>query len=151
MLAPMSFSDQINRAPLPFDAASGDEALAALTTPDSARDLIRGTAGSSPYLKTLIHRWSDWLSEALTQPPEAVFQALLKEVAEIPDGDLGPGLRHAKGRVALWVALADLGGVWPLKKVTGGADGFRRCCCRACADFACGSRNPAGKTAGAGA
>ncbi len=124
MLAPMSFSDQINRAPLPFDAASGDEALAALTTPDSARDLIRGTAGSSPYLKTLIHRWSDWLSEALTQPPEAVFQALLKEVAEIPDGDLGPGLRHAKGRVALWVALADLGGVWPLKKVTGALTDF---------------------------
>ena len=122
--ARMIFADEITRAPHAFDTASGDEALAAVAVPAAARDLIHGTAGSSPYLKMLIHRWSDWLSDALTQSPDAVMPALLQGVADIPLADLGPGLRHAKGKVALWTALADLGGVWTLEQATGALTDF---------------------------
>jgi [glutamine synthetase] adenylyltransferase / [glutamine synthetase]-adenylyl-L-tyrosine phosphorylase len=120
----MNFADQITRTPHTIDADSGDEALTALSIPTAAHALIRGAAGSSPYLRTLILRWPDWLNAAMTQPPGAVLRALLKDVAAIPDADLGPGLRHAKGKVALWVALADLGGVWPLERVTGALTDF---------------------------
>ena len=37
----------------------------------------------------------------------------------MPLTSLATGLRQAKRRIALITALADLGGVWPLEKVTG--------------------------------
>ena len=114
----MDFAAKITRLPLPVDPARGQEAVdaAAIADPRIA-DLIRGAAGCSPYLSGLIAREADWLADALTRP---------MTVAEVTDGfdrlsadDLGPALRQAKRRVALWAALADLGGVWGLDDVTG--------------------------------
>src|SRR5690606_32790070 len=45
-------------------------------------------------------------------------------LANLAPDALGPGLRRAKARVALLVALADLGGVWPLEEVTGALTGL---------------------------
>jgi glutamate-ammonia-ligase adenylyltransferase len=112
----MSFASRIARWPTPFDPALGDEAAARFAGlgPEVAA-LIRGTAGCSPYLKGLIQRHGDWLEAALEAGPEA---ALAAEMAALEAEDLGPRLRVAKGRVALLIALADLGGLWPVMQVT---------------------------------
>jgi glutamate-ammonia-ligase adenylyltransferase len=116
----MSFASRLTRHPIPFDPDRGADALAHL--PDLApelRPLIEGTGGCSPYLLSLMGKEKDWLAEALTQDPVAVHRALLQETAAVALADLAPGLRRMKRRVALYAALADLGGVWPLEQVTG--------------------------------
>lgn len=121
----MRFDDTITRHPLPYDTARADEA--ALLFPDASPEfvaLIRGTAGCSPYLGGLIQREVDWLRDAIGTPADAVMDRLLADVAALPFAGLGDALRQAKRRVALWTALADLGGVWPLAKVTGALSDF---------------------------
>jgi [glutamine synthetase] adenylyltransferase / [glutamine synthetase]-adenylyl-L-tyrosine phosphorylase len=112
----MTFASRIRRHPLPFDPAAGAAAVQALSGlgPDLS-PLIAGTAGCSPYLSALMLREADWLRAALTMEPADVVPGILAAIADPP----GPGLRQAKRRVALYTALADLGGVWTLEEVTG--------------------------------
>ncbi len=115
----MDFLSRISRLPRAFDPDRGDDTLTLL--PDMAGDLaklLHGTAGCSPYLKSLIEKEREWLPEAFDDPEAAVshLYAALKEVA--PD-TLGTELRRGKRRIALMTALADLAGVWPLERVTG--------------------------------
>ena len=118
----MSFADRITRLPLPTDEARGAAAAARLpgASPRLA-DLLRGAAGSSPYLAGLIEREADWLAQALDRDPTAAWLAFAETEGfeALPPTDLGPALRQAKRRVALYAALADLGGVWSLDEVTG--------------------------------
>ncbi|SFR03962.1 glutamate-ammonia-ligase adenylyltransferase [Poseidonocella sedimentorum] len=79
--------------------------------------LILGTAGCSPYLKSLLEKEIAWWPGAL-EAPEAAMAAVLAEVDEMAPDALGAGLRQAKRRVALLTGLADLGGVWSLEEVT---------------------------------
>ena len=112
------FSARLTRCPLPFDRDAGREARAAVPgLPPELGDLVEGTAGCSPFLRGLTLRHAEWLAEALSGPPEAALEAIL--ASEAPLSELGPALRLAKARVALLVALADLGGVWDLQAVTG--------------------------------
>jgi glutamate-ammonia-ligase adenylyltransferase len=115
----MSFESQITRLPRPFDVDRGEEALAVVPQLSGpVAELIRGTAGCSPYLKSLIEKEADWLVAALDDHEQAIpaFYKTLKDVA--PD-QLGSALRQGKRRVALLTALADVAGVWPLETVTG--------------------------------
>ena len=114
----MDFAARITRLPLPVDSARGQSALEATGIADPRLgDLIRGTAGCSPYLAGLILHEADWLAEALTH--EDVVARETAGFESLSADDLGPALRRAKRRVALWTALADLGGVWRLEQVTG--------------------------------
>lgn len=116
----MRFSSRLTRHPLPFDPERGADVLSSL--PEVApelRPLITGTAGCSPYLAGLMGKESDWLIEALTQDPDTVRQDLLHATRVTTQADLVAGLRRQKRRVALYAALADLGGVWTLEEVTG--------------------------------
>ncbi|MTH35775.1 glutamine-synthetase adenylyltransferase [Paracoccus limosus] len=119
----MSFSSQITRLPIPVDAARGQSALALTGIEDAPLcDLIRGAAGCSPYLAGLIGHEAGWLAERLTAPGSTAPDLTLRETEgfEALSADaLGPALRRAKRRVALWTALCDLGGVWTLEQVTG--------------------------------
>ena len=112
------------RCPRAFDSALGEETGAAVPdiTPEQ-RELIAGTAGSSPYLKGLIDQEKDWLAQALQQPDQALSD-VMQAVQTLPPDQLKPGLRQAKRRVALLTALADLAGAWPLEKVTGALTDF---------------------------
>jgi len=115
----MSLAGRLTRAPRAFDRARGAEAAALL--PGDApelRGLLAGAAGCSPYLAGLIAREADWLGPAM-EDPEAALEAELAAVPDLALADLATGLRRAKRRVALMVALCDLGGVWPLGTVTG--------------------------------
>ncbi|MEM1316033.1 MAG: bifunctional [glutamine synthetase] adenylyltransferase/[glutamine synthetase]-adenylyl-L-tyrosine phosphorylase, partial [Pseudomonadota bacterium] len=83
---------------------------------------IEGAAGGAPFLAGLMRKERGWIAEALAGAPEAAFDALLAGVraaADLPVVERGPALRRAKGRAALLIALADLGGVWGLEEVTG--------------------------------
>ncbi len=115
----MSFARRITRHPSAFDPAAAADALAGLpdTGPEVAA-LLGGTAGCSPYLKGLMQREADWLPQAL-EDPEAALDHLLAALDTEPPDRLALALRTAKRRTALVVALADLGGLWPLEGVTG--------------------------------
>lgn len=110
----------LTRLPLPYDAESGAEARAAFPDlPDDLADLIAGTAGCSPYLRTLMAREQDWTAQALTRDPQTSIDAELAALTDVPLAELSARLRRAKRRVALLAALADLGGVWSLDQITG--------------------------------
>jgi glutamate-ammonia-ligase adenylyltransferase len=115
----MLFESQITRLPRPYDTDLGAEARAAVPalSGDLAK-LIEGTAGSSPYLKSLIHKEADWLPEALQDADAALTQLFAELRAGAPD-QRPTALRAGKRKVALLTALADLAGAWSLEKVTG--------------------------------
>ena len=115
----MSFETRITRLPTAFDSERGDDALALV--PGLSGDLnklVHGTAGCSPYLKSLIEKEKDWLPGAFDDP-EAALATLFAELAEVAPDALGAVLRMGKRRVALMTALADVAGVWELEQVTG--------------------------------
>lgn len=119
----MDFASRITRFPLPSDPARGEAALALLPgVSGPLAELIKGASGCSPYLAGLIAREADWLPEAL-EHDNIVARATQDYDALSPDA-LGPALRQAKRRIALWTALADLGGVWSLEEVTGALSDF---------------------------
>jgi len=115
----MTTSLQILRCPRPHDAAIGVEAVSDLGhLPPEWRALLQGTAGSSPYLQTLIQSEQAWIEAALSDPlgaREALFQAC----RDGPPDQIKSQLRGAKRKVALLCALCDLSGHWPLEEVTG--------------------------------
>ncbi len=100
-----SLSSRLTRRPRDPSGGTGVEAL------------LAGTAAWSPHLADLLQREGDWLSAAI-EDPEAALDATLAEAATAPPR-LGSTLRRAKRRVALLVALMDLGGAWSLEEVTG--------------------------------
>lgn len=115
----MTIADRMTRCPHPHNAERGEDALAALTDlPTTLADLIRGTAGSSPYLAGLIKREAVWVVPAMADPEGAVA-GVLADVRATEAVDLADNLREAKRRIALITALADLSGAWPLAQVTG--------------------------------
>ncbi len=82
------------------------------------RDLIVGTAGSSPFLKTLLESEREWVEAALDDAPDAVVASLLSDTDALQPSDLKTGLRKLRRRVALFAGLADLAGVWSVMDVT---------------------------------
>ena len=117
----MDFAARITRQPIASDPARGEAAAVQLPRADpKLAALIRGAAGSSPYLAGLIDRETEWLGPALDRDPDprALVAAETDGFAVLSAVDLGPALRQAKRRVALYAALADLGGVWDLDAVT---------------------------------
>ncbi|SFA79156.1 glutamate-ammonia-ligase adenylyltransferase [Poseidonocella pacifica] len=120
----MSFASRLTRTPHPYepDHAAEIAPLVDGLSPELA-ELIRGTAGSSPYLKGLIEKEADWWPAALDDP-EAALEGVLRDVRALDADAMQRDLRRAKRRVALLVGLADLGGVWALEEVTGGLTRF---------------------------
>ena len=114
----MSFADRITRHPIAVDQArAADVAGHFSSLPQPVFDLIAAVAGSSPYLASLLEKEADWLPQALEHD-----DVVARETAgfqELDGDELGIALRRAKRRVALFSALADMGGVWTLEQVTG--------------------------------
>ena len=114
----MTFSNQITRMPRPYTPDQGEEAWADCAgLPADLAPFIKGVGGCSPYLAGLMKAEAAWLPAALDDPDTAI-SAVLADIAGLAPDSLAPGLRQAKRRVALLTGLADLGGVWPLEKIT---------------------------------
>jgi glutamate-ammonia-ligase adenylyltransferase len=88
----------------------------------SARFVLAALGGNSPYLADLALREAVTLRLVLQRGPDvAVARALarLRAIKPIlPQKRLAAMLREAKRQVALATALADIGGIWPLERVT---------------------------------
>ncbi|WP_187431013.1 Bifunctional glutamine synthetase adenylyltransferase/adenylyl-removing enzyme [Roseobacter fucihabitans] len=126
----MTLVDAFSRCPRAFNPDRGAEAV--LAVPDiapQAREVIRGAAGSSPYLAGLIAKEAAWLRQALTAPDDALATEI-KAARNAPPEGIGDALRRGKRRVALLSALADLGGAWPLEKVTRALSDFADAACQ---------------------
>jgi glutamate-ammonia-ligase adenylyltransferase len=103
--------------------ASERDRLGDLLDRPQVRDLIGGTLSCSPYLAGLIRRDPDRLVRLLDCVPDEHLARLASglgdEVSAAPSiSDAMRLLREFKSEVALLVALADLGGVWPVMRVT---------------------------------
>ncbi|QXT38465.1 putative nucleotidyltransferase substrate binding domain-containing protein [Gymnodinialimonas ceratoperidinii] len=125
----MPFAARLTRSPLAHAPDRGDEALTHThdLAPELA-ELIRGAAGSSPYLAELIRKEGHWLSHALEAEPEEVIQGLIEDTRTFDLKTIDAGLRQLKRRAALIVGLADLGGVWGLATLTQAWTDFADAC-----------------------
>jgi [glutamine synthetase] adenylyltransferase / [glutamine synthetase]-adenylyl-L-tyrosine phosphorylase len=83
----------------------------------------------SPYLTRLLVLYPGLLHRLVTQGADVALASLMRELAGEQQADedvpvLMKRLRLAKNRLALLVALADIGGLWPLEKVTAALSSF---------------------------
>ena len=127
---PMTLASRITRTPRAFAPDLGRDVLSRLPSfAPEVEALIEGAAGSSPYLKDLVERESEWLEEALADP-EAAGSDVLEGLTDVAPDELNRALRQAKARIALLTGLMDLGGVWPLETVTGALTDLADTACR---------------------
>ena len=134
-------SSRISAAPLPHPSGGGDQRVADwLDTldPDDrkvleavpARNLLIGIADHSPYLWRLVTADATRCVDLLIEAPELCLAAALSDIraigrnARLGTADVMRELRRAKQKLALLVALADLGGVWSLEEVTAALTDF---------------------------
>jgi [glutamine synthetase] adenylyltransferase / [glutamine synthetase]-adenylyl-L-tyrosine phosphorylase len=118
--------------PRPSDAPAGERlverfaelgrAEARLVRDPAMGAMLMAIGGNAPFLADLAIRESAILRQAIKDGPDAVVAGIMAGLAGIaptlPRAQLAARLRGAKRAVALLVALADIGGLWPLDKVT---------------------------------
>lgn len=84
--------------------------------------LLAALGGNAPYLADLALRDSAALLAFMETGPQAHVGLLLQKLRDIPldtpRAKLGQALRQIKRRVALALAVADIGGLWPLERIT---------------------------------
>ncbi len=152
-----SLADRIVNAPRPSVEKTGAAHLADWLS-DIARDaagktlaqllkshpaveaLIVGLAEESPYLWDLAHADPERLAVILRADPDAHFAALLERTAQAmavtQDQDEAMRLlRRMKAEASLLIALSDIGGVWPVMKVTGALTELADMALRAAVNF----------------
>ncbi|MEO5375664.1 MAG: bifunctional [glutamine synthetase] adenylyltransferase/[glutamine synthetase]-adenylyl-L-tyrosine phosphorylase [Alphaproteobacteria bacterium] len=103
--------------------------IAAAPTHPAVGPLLEAVFGNSPFLSSCLLREPAVVAETLEAGPDEAFARLLAATsdalrAETDTTRLMKALRVAKRRVALLVALADIGGAWPLDRVTGALSRF---------------------------
>ncbi|MFO1122533.1 MAG: bifunctional [glutamine synthetase] adenylyltransferase/[glutamine synthetase]-adenylyl-L-tyrosine phosphorylase [Hyphomicrobiales bacterium] len=85
-------------------------------------DLADAIAGASPYLRHLMLADPDFAAAAFARDPEALLSDVLAALNADARGDdhhgIMLGLRLAKNRAALVIAIADVSGRWTLEQVT---------------------------------
>jgi glutamate-ammonia-ligase adenylyltransferase len=103
-----------------FAAIGAAEAQLALRPPVAA--LLRCLGGNSPYLADLAVQEAATLCLLVESGPDEPVRRAMASIAALPVGTprrkLASALRAAKRVVALATAVADLGGIWDLDRVT---------------------------------
>ncbi len=89
---------------------------------EPTRRLLAGILAHSPFLTRVLRRHPDWLPVALEADPEAGFGQLLDELRPAALAPLTleaamAAMRQTRQKIALQIALADLGGVWSVDRV----------------------------------
>ncbi len=135
-----AFFEQIGQTPPAHDADKAARTLEELASACAGREEVAGLAelltssapvralltsvfGSSPYLTGLATRDPEGLQDWLASDPHDCFdrlgEALQQGMANAANRDEAMrSLRLYKQRVALWLALADIGNVWGVDQVT---------------------------------
>ena len=118
--------------PSPADSAAADRLLerfaaigaaeARLVRQPQVAAMLRALGGNSPFLSDLAVREAATVRRIFTAGPDGVVAAALGKVARSPAAvdraTLAATLRLAKRQVGLASAIADIGGVWALERVT---------------------------------
>jgi [glutamine synthetase] adenylyltransferase / [glutamine synthetase]-adenylyl-L-tyrosine phosphorylase len=118
--------------PHPHDAGAADRLIerftelgrteARLAAAPAMAALLRALGGNSPYLADLAVRESATLRAIVATGPDAVVAAALNELAAVlPQARrdrVAAALRRVKRVIALTAAVADIGGIWPLERIT---------------------------------
>lgn len=85
------------------------------------KNLLLGVFAGSPYLTRLIFNNVDFIKELFEKPATVLVEEIFSSLIVQSYGNLNQlmsTLRHAKAKVALTVALADIAGFWTLEQVT---------------------------------
>ena len=94
---------------------------------------------AAPYLHALHDRHGGWLAGALMAPDEALARELAAVAAAgqaaAEEAQVAAALRHAKGRVALLAAAAEVGGQWTTAAATAALSDLADAALGACLDF----------------
>ena len=121
------------RWPSPFDEGAADGLVKRFQEgPVSKRwllkrpgvlTMLRCLGGNSPYLASLSASEADVVVRLVTEGPDAAFAHGLASLNQLSYSEKRPAvaaaLRQAKRCCALIVAIADIGGIWPLERVSG--------------------------------
>jgi glutamate-ammonia-ligase adenylyltransferase len=93
---------------------------------DAAWPALAPAFAASPYLFGLARRWPAILQAVLGDPADDRLAELIARTIALTGGadDMRAPLRHLKAELHLLTALADLGGVWDLDRVTGALSRF---------------------------
>lgn len=102
--------------------------------------LLRGCFSASRHLSPLIQRDLPRLMRCLSSDPDRHIDGLCGSIARhvgsaASEKDAMRRLREFKNEAALTIALADLGGVWPIMRVTRALSQVADCACQAALDF----------------
>jgi [glutamine synthetase] adenylyltransferase / [glutamine synthetase]-adenylyl-L-tyrosine phosphorylase len=105
------------------DAPAGQALTRLLADHPTLAALIAGLAEGAPYLWELARAEPARLIALLEAEPDARFDAILSDARAtiVATGDEAQAmrtLRRMKAEAALLIALADIGGVWPVMQVT---------------------------------
>jgi len=97
-------------------------AEADLTDMPHVLSMLRSLGGNSPYLAELAIAEFSVLLRFVAEGPDAVAADILFQLQhirpEVSRSTLAAALRRAKRKIALLAGIADIGGLWPLDKVT---------------------------------
>jgi glutamate-ammonia-ligase adenylyltransferase len=132
--------------PPPADAAAAGRFIervaahgrteARLARDPAAAAMLACLGGNAPYLADLALRESAALRMLAKSGPDAVVAGEMARLAAIrptiPRADLAASLRQAKRVCALAIAVADIGGIWPLARVTEALSDLAEAALRAC-------------------
>ena len=98
--------------------------------------MIAAVGGHSPFLADLAVREVRALRAFALFGPERVMKCVLARVGgadlAASRADVARIVREAKRRAALIIALADIGGIWPLARVTGALSDLAERCLELC-------------------
>jgi glutamate-ammonia-ligase adenylyltransferase len=105
--------------------ASGRTLAALVARHPAAGDLLGGVAQAAPYLWDLVQADPTRTLRFLGGNPESELKALFDRTrktaaAARTSADVMRLLRRTKADAALLIALADIGGVWPVARITAG-------------------------------
>ena len=104
-------------------AADGERLTRLLADHPTLQTLVEGIAEGSPYLWDLVRMEPARFVTLLESDPDLRLETVLAEAARAvasaaDEAEVMRTLRRMKAEAALLVALADLGGVWPVMRVT---------------------------------
>ena len=113
-------------------AAGRDAALAAFVNDfvhlPAGHGLVQAMAGNSPYLAQALLKDLDFLRGLAEAGLDVTLAATLGDARSLSavqdEATIMAGLRKAKRRIAVLVAVADIAGVWPLARITGALSDF---------------------------
>ena len=136
-----SFLAAVTTAPLPFDRERADGVMTDVSASldPALHPLIEGAAGCSSYLARSLSMEATFLAEASDIPADETFAEIMTETSAAIESEtqdaLMKTLRVLKRRAALFIALCDLGEVWPLEKVLRAISDFADACVAVTAEW----------------